>query len=63
MNYEKMSNEEMQKLALKIALDNCAEARKIIELQKITIVQQEAQIKMLMEMLDMEREISRLKNS
>ena len=63
MDYAKMSIEEMGKLALNVALDNCAEARKIIELQKITILQKDSQIAMLKEMLDMEREISRLKNS
>jgi len=62
MDMSKMTMEELREMALKVAIGNMEAAKKIIELHKSTIATQAAQIKMLKEMLDMEKQINRLKN-
>jgi hypothetical protein len=57
-----MTISELREMALKVALSNMEAAKRIIEIYKGTIATQAAQIKMLKEMLDMEKQISRLKN-
>ena len=57
-----MTISELREMALKVAIGNMESAKKIIEIHKSTIATQAAQIKMLKEMLDMEKQINRLKN-